>query len=46
MIIVMSGHATAHDERIPDAVQFLRKPFPLVPLAKWLQEAGGAAAPR
>ena len=45
-IIIFSGHASALDDRIPRGVQFMRKPFPLIPFAGWLREsldAGGRA---
>lgn len=38
-IIVMSGHADAQDARIPEGVQFMRKPFPLLAFADWLWES-------
>jgi two-component system cell cycle sensor histidine kinase/response regulator CckA len=42
-IIIMSGHADAHDPRIPAGVQFMRKPFPLLAFADWLRETCSAA---
>ena len=38
-IIMISGHADAVDARIPADVQFIRKPFPLLPFAAWLRES-------
>lgn len=38
-IIVISGHASALDPRIPARVQFIRKPFPLLPFAEWLRDS-------
>jgi DNA-binding NtrC family response regulator len=38
-IIIMSGHADAHDARLPSGAQFMRKPFPIIPFAEWLRES-------
>lgn len=38
-IIIISGHANAVDPRIPAQVQFIRKPFPLLPFAEWLRDS-------
>lgn len=43
-IIIISGHADALDARIPNNVQFMRKPFPLLPFAEWLRESSGEGA--
>ena len=38
-IIIVSGHADALDSRITNRVQFMRKPFPLLPFAQWLRQS-------
>jgi DNA-binding NtrC family response regulator len=35
-IVIMSGHADAHDASIPVNAVFIRKPFPLSAFAEWL----------
>ena len=44
-IIIISGHANAVDPRIPARVQFIRKPFPLLPFAEWLRDSVQDAGP-
>jgi CheY-like chemotaxis protein len=45
-IIIMSGHADAHDARIPPGAHFMRKPFPLLPFVDWIRASSGEGAAR